>query len=86
MTRLRTYTVRNETENMLCLVTRLDFFNCLLSQDSLARTYLAIKVIQAFLCDVFLVRQLGQSRVQGVELSLNEKDVTKSDLRYCPDL
>ena len=86
MTRLRIYTVRNETENRLCLLTSLNFFYGLLSQDSLARTYLAIKVIQAFLRDVFLVRQLGQSRVQGVELSLNEKDVTKSDLSYCPDL
>ena len=39
MIRLRIYTVRNKTENRLCLVTSLNFFNCLLSQDSLEPTW-----------------------------------------------
>ena len=39
MIRLRIYTVRNETENMLCLVSSLNFFYGLLSQDSLEPTW-----------------------------------------------
>ena len=63
--RLQIFTVQNWTKGVPWFTTELYFFG-----QWLLSSYLAVKVVEAFLCNVLLICKLGQCWVQGVKLSL----------------
>ena len=66
----RSLQCRTEQKGVPWFTTELYFCDQEQSHDKLLCSYLAVEVVEAFLCDVFLVCKLGQRCVQSVKLSL----------------